>query len=656
MTSVEERLLVFTALPVDASLVCRVAGQAGIAARSCAAVDELCAEIRAGAGMAVIGQEALTRAVFDQLVTALQELPPWSDFPLILIAVPDADSAILEAAVELFNVVVLPRPVPMATLVTSLWASLRARQRQYELRSYQEAMQQALTRERARAAELEAIMQAVPAATFLARDPECREMIGSQMTYELLRLPPGSNLSKSLDGKSPTNFRAMIGGEEIPPDHLPAQRAAATGQAVRNYEFELVFEDGTRRNLLGDAVPLIGEDGRPCGAAGAFLDITERKQTEERLRQSQKLETLGLLAGGIAHDFNNLLTTIVGNATMVLEDVGSGAAEQLKEIITSADRAAQRTRQLLAYSGKGGSIVRDLDIAQAVNEMSDVAQFSIPKGVELSVNLNKRLPLVRMDPSQFQQILLNLVINAGEAIGESHTGTITISTSMADVQEPFADALGQTAAPGRYVYIEVSDTGCGIDEQAKLKIFDPFFTTKFLGRGLGLAAVAGIIRALKGAITLESAPRRGTVFRVFFPASDVKPDSRASKIPVGERGSVLVVDDEPGVRAFLAAALRRAGYRILTACDGRGALAVCAHETRSIDAAVLDIVTPLIGADELLAELRTRYPQIRVLLTSGYSESESRRICAAFSDVAFLQKPCTTQQVTTAIADLIGCG
>src|SRR5581483_846168 len=219
--------------------------------------------------------------------------------------------------------------------------------------------------------------------------------------------------------------------------------------------------------MLGDAVPLFGADGKPSGAVAAFVDISERKRTEEHLRQSQKLESIGLLAGGIAHDFNNLLTGVMGNASLLLEDAPPEWAEPLRSIVAATERGAHLTRQLLAYSGKGQFIVRELDVTQAVNEMADLVQFSIPKSVSLALNLERRLPLVAMDPGQLQQILMNLVINAGEAIGDGNPGRITVTTSMADITAPLTDELGEEVAAGRYVCIEVRDTGCGIAPEKK---------------------------------------------------------------------------------------------------------------------------------------------------------------------------------------------
>lgn len=206
----------------------------------------------------------------------------------------------------------------------------------------------------------------------ISQDPECRTIIGNKMTCELLHLKPGANVSKSgPEGEASTSFRAIRNGQEIPATELPAQKAASTGKPIRNYEFDVVYKDGTCRNMLGDAVPLFGEDGKPRGAVGAFVDISERKRTEERLRQTQKLESIGLLAGGIAHNFNNLLTGVMGSASMLLEDAPPESREALRSIIAASEQAAHLTRQLLAYSGKGQFIVRELDVTQAVNEMAE---------------------------------------------------------------------------------------------------------------------------------------------------------------------------------------------------------------------------------------------------------------------------------------------
>lgn len=397
-----------------------------------------------------------------------------------------------------------------------------------------------------------------------------------------------------------------------------------------------------------------GESSRAVRNSGVLLDITERKLDEERWQRAQKLESVGFLAGGIAHDFNNLLTGIMGHASLVLDDIPPCAAESIRAVIKAAERAAQLTRQLLAYAGKGQFIVRDIDVSQAVQEIADLVQFSIPKSVQLSINVEKRLPLVRMDPGQLQQILMNLVINAGEAIGEGVPGRIMVGTSMREVENAFTDSTGGLVASGRYVCIEISDTGAGIGEEDKEKIFEPFFTTKFTGRGLGLAAVAGILRSQRGGITLETERRSGSSFRVFLPAHENPVRTVAPLADTSARGTVLVVDDESTVRDFIGSTLRRNGYRVLVASDGSEALSICESSLERIDAMILDTIMPVMGANELLPLIPRLRPNVRVLLTSGYNELEARRLCADYPGADFIGKPYTAQQISKALEKLLG--
>ena len=441
-------------------------------------------------------------------------------------------------------------------------------------------------------------------------------------------------------------------GSVVPMDERPASRVLR-GESITDLELRGRRSDtGQEWHFRFSGEPVYEPGGRQILAVIITRDMTARKRAEERIRQSQKLESLGLLAGGIAHDFNNLLTGIMGNASMVLDEIDPASAERVREVIDSAERAANLTRQLLAYSGKGQFIVRDLNVSEAVNEIAALVEFSIPKSVQLAVTVQRRLPLVRMDPSQLQQVLMNLVINAGEAIGEGNPGRITVATSTTMIDRPFVDTAGEEVAPGRYVCVEVSDTGSGIDGEHRAKIFDPFFTTKFTGRGLGLAAVAGIVRSLKGGITVESGAGRGSTFRVFLPASEGRIETAPKGEGVDGGTTILVVDDEAAVRNFIAAVLRKRGHRVLTASDGQEALTVMERESK-IEAVVLDVIMPVMGGNDVLPKLKALRPELKVLMTSGYSESEARRLCATYPGASFIQKPYTAQQVSKAVEELL---
>jgi two-component system cell cycle sensor histidine kinase/response regulator CckA len=368
-------------------------------------------------------------------------------------------------------------------------------------------------------------------------------------------------------------------------------------------------------------------------------DITERKQAEEerlvlerQLQQSQKLESLGVLAGGIAHDFNNILTGVLGNAELALAELSPSAPgrENLLEITQASHRAAALCRQMLAYSGRGQFAREPIDLNALVEDMLGLLKSAISKKALLNLNLEKDLPLLEGDSSQLGQVIMNLVINASEAIGDKD-GVITISTGVRECsREYFRESYAHLDLPsGPYLTLEVSDTGCGMDQETKERLFEPFFTTKFTGRGLGLAAVLGIVRGHKGALKVYSEAGKGTTFKIRFPAGEAGEGAlareRAAEVSDWHgAGTVLLVDDEETIRTLGARMLSRLGFVVLTAGDGREALALYAQHRGEIVLVLLDLTMPHMDGEETLHGLRALDPEVRVIMSSGYSEQDIR--------------------------------
>jgi PAS domain S-box-containing protein len=305
---------------------------------------------------------------------------------------------------------------------------------------------------------------------------------------------------------------------------LSPVRAALTSGAFRSASSKsrLTLKSGAEFLVDAGAAPIHDQHGGLRGAVLVLHDVTELSRSEERLRQAAKLESLGVLAGGIAHDFNNLLVGIVGTTSLLEEYFPSGApGRELLDTLTSAgNRAARLTNQMLAYSGRGRFVVRPLDLSKEVEEIVTLVMASISKNVKLRLSLARGLPKVEADAAQIQQLIMNLIVNGAEAVG-NHQGSVTVSTSVHPVIHGNGpvNVLGEPVDPGTYVKLSVSDTGHGMDEETRARIFDPFFTTKFTGRGLGLAATLGIVKGHRGAIEVESAPGQGATFRVYLPAA-----------------------------------------------------------------------------------------------------------------------------------------
>ena len=309
------------------------------------------------------------------------------------------------------------------------------------------------------------------------------------------------------------------------------------------------------------------------------LDVTERKRIKNRLVKAQKMESVALLAGGIAHDFNNLLVGIIGNASMAADllEPTHQAGSLLRDVLEAGERAAHLTREMLAYSGKGRFVIEPVVLSDMVREVVALVRSSVPNHVTLRLDLQPDLPPILADLAQIQQVVMNLVINAAKAIGD-RAGLITVRTRVVGVAGQPLGREWENGEPreGPQVFLEVRDTGCGMDEATKAKIFDPFFTTKFTGRGLGLAAVSGIVRGHKGAMRVESAPGKGSSFAILFPATAaISPSAakaaREPRYPRGH-GRVMVVDDEPAVRQMAAHALERMGYTVAPIESGAAAV------------------------------------------------------------------------------------
>jgi PAS domain S-box-containing protein len=422
--------------------------------------------------------------------------------------------------------------------------------------------------------------------------------------------------------------------------------------SFRTLEIRVMHSDGTPRLLEAisqNALDVPGVHGIVVNAR----DITERRQAEierqtmeSKIQQAQKLESLGVLAGGIAHDFNNMLMGIMGHAGLALMEVPADnpLRRRLYQIEAAATRAAELTNQLLAYSGRGKFQVEPLSLSRLVDEMEDLLETVISKKASLEHHYAPNLPLIDGDAAQIRQVIMNLMTNASDALGDrSGKITITLGTMETEASTP---CIAGTPPEGSSVFLEVSDTGAGMEAETLQRIFDPFFTTKFTGRGLGLAAVLGIMRGHHGAIQVASRPDQGTSFRLLFPCSH---QSASQEVRLDHpdqtyegRGLILVVDDEETVRSVAANTLEKCGFTVQTATNGRDGLRAYHQGAGEIRAVVLDLTMPILGGDEVLVKLRSGEgpgTTVPILLSSGYSSTDVAENLQRFAPIQFLQKP-----------------
>lgn len=412
------------------------------------------------------------------------------------------------------------------------------------------------------------------------------------------------------------------------------------------YEKEYIKKDGTTLPVEIRTCTIKGADERPPEFWSVIRDISARKHLESQILLAQKYESLGVLAGGIAHDFNNLLMGIVGNAELAIRKISPVAPvmENLQSIERAAQRMAVICSQMLAYSGKGQFSLAPIDIGELVNEMSHLLEISVSKRIVIKYKFADNTPRIKGDVSQLQQVIMNLVTNAAEAIGEK-SGVISIATGAMDCDRPYLSKvwMNEQLAEGMYAYIEISDTGCGMDKETRIKIFDPFFSTKFAGRGLGLAAVMGIVRGHKGALKVYTETDKGTTIKILLPVSSAEvlhTDTPRSAPGIWQgTGTILLVDDEDTVRAVGKDMLEALGFSVITAPDGIEARELFRHAQDTIACVLLDLTMPNMDGEETFRELRQIKDGVKIILCSGYSEKEVVTRFAGKGLAGYIQKP-----------------
>ncbi|GLH71389.1 hypothetical protein GETHPA_29230 [Geothrix rubra] len=453
----------------------------------------------------------------------------------------------------------------------------------------------------------------------------------------------------------------------VHPEDLVANRqasAAFKAKGLTHYEqhYRIRTASGEYRWFYDFTAIVPGPDATPAYYLGYLLDLTDRRQAEEAVRQAQKLESLGVLAGGIAHDFNNLLTAVLGNLNLAQMSLAKGnpAEPYLENMERGILRAAELTKQMLAYSGRGHFIVQFQNLNQVVQEFTHLLEVSISKKVALHFDLDPDLPPIEADAAQIQQVVLNLVTNAADAIGDRE-GSIRIRTGLERLEgDPLLAAAlpGQDLPAGAYVVLEVEDTGCGMNREVLDRIFDPFFTTKTTGRGLGLSALLGILRGHNAGLRIASEPGRGSSFQLYFPAASNRlPAPTAATAEAGPRrlrGRVLVVDDEELILETTAMALSAIGFEVEKARDGLEAVARVEAGREGLDLVLMDLTMPRMDGREALLAIHRLAPDLPVILSSGYNEQDSLQAFDGEGPAAFLQKPYQVQELRRVLQGVLG--
>lgn len=450
------------------------------------------------------------------------------------------------------------------------------------------------------------------------------------------------------DLHSPETHKSLAG--EI----LPQVIEEGTVQA----ECEFIDRDSNTVLMACTFMSLPDKQGSSAHIAVVARDLRNEIALQQQVEHVDRLESLGVLAGGIAHDFNNILTAIIGNADLATRKLAAASCvtTHLESIKQSGLQAANLCKQMLAYSGKGSFIIQSLNLSRLITEMMPLLEVSIDKSVILKYNLDKSLPSIDGDITQIQQIIMNLVINASEAMAKSD-GSIIITTGLMQVDEAcLVNSLHKVGTSiGSFIYMEVSDSGCGMDIETQKKIFDPFFSTKFTGRGLGMSAVLGIVTGHNGILNLYSEPNKGTVFKIAFPASssteEIVTEQQGNEITKNCSGTVLVIDDEESIRKIACLLLEDMGYSVVTAVDGKHGLEVFREHQQELVGIILDMTMPHMSGEACFHALRKISPYVQVILSSGYSEED---VTSGFQDKGlngFIQKPYQTEHFQKVVAE-----
>lgn len=479
--------------------------------------------------------------------------------------------------------------------------------------------------------------------------PKCTDLFG---------FPPEEILGMSKFELMPPEEAARVSGifNQRMADHLP----------IIGLENKNIHKNGSPIVLDSNGLPFFDGKGNLLGFRGIDREITDRIRLEEerlnlhaQIQHSQKLESLGVLAGGIAHDFNNLLMGVLGNASLTLKSLNNPieAKRYVEKIEKSAHQAAKLTNQMLAYSGKGRFVVQPANLSDLVLEMTQLLKVSISKNVTIRYDFSPDLPDIEADISQISQVIMNLIVNASEAIGNK-TGVISVRTGVMTADKAYlTETYFKSEIPeGEYVFLEISDNGIGMDRETQQKIFDPFFTTKFKGHGLGLAAVLGIVRGHKGTIKVYSEPGRGTAIKVFFPSEKaVKPKKiRQKTIRQTELNgkTVLIVDDEQTVREVIRDMLESQGMKVIDAAHGKQGIELYRKHGKDIFLVLLDTTMPEMNGEEVFKKLRKLNPDVQVILISGYNEQDATSFFIGKGLAGFIQKPFTLEKLFERLNEL----
>lgn len=481
-------------------------------------------------------------------------------------------------------------------------------------------------------------------------EPECVKILDSK--GQILEMNPAGLSMIEADSLEQVKGHEVI--HLIRPEYR-ADFASMIKKVFKGERQHLVFEieslKGNRKWLESHSVPLLDTQNRVVALLSITRDITERRKAEEtqrrlevQMQHAQKLESLGILAGGIAHDFNNILTSILGYADLarLALTADSRAFRYIQEVVKGAEQASELIQQMLAYSGKGRFVIQPVNISALVEDMSRLLEVSISKKAVLKYDFCRDVPAFEADSSQIRQVVMNLIINASEALGD-RAGVISISTGVMQCSSAYLSEtyLDEQLPEGEYVFLEVTDTGCGMSKETLSKIFDPFFTTKFTGRGLGLAALLGIVRGHRGAVKVYSELGKGTSFKVLFPASSksVVPSAQLEAEQEWRgSGKVLVVDDEAVVRGLASEMLQSMGFQVITANDGQEAVELfraCAE----IRLVLLDMTMPNMDGEAAFLEMRKVRSDVKAILSSGYNEQTATARFVGRGLAGFIQKP-----------------